>query len=80
MRPFSNGHRRHRERDATIEEIGEIIARAGSHKGNILIPAFAIGRTQEVLYQLGRHFDEWGLDPRDFFSLEDDERPRRSAR
>ena len=56
------GNRRHRERDATVEEIGEIIARAGSHKGNILIPAFAIGRTQEVLYQLGRHFDEWGLD------------------
>ncbi len=56
------GNRRHRDRDKTIEEIGEIIARAGANKGNILIPAFAIGRSQEILYQLGKHFDEWGLE------------------
>ena len=55
------GGRRHRDRSETIREIGEIISRAGSGKGNILIPAFAIGRSQEILYQLGKHYEEWGL-------------------
>ncbi len=53
------GGRRHRDRSDTIEEMGRIIA--GAEKGNILIPAFAIGRSQEVLYHMGKHFDEWGL-------------------
>jgi metallo-beta-lactamase family protein len=55
------GGRRHRDRSETIKEIGEIISRAGSGKGNILIPAFAIGRSQEILYQLGKNYEEWGL-------------------
>ena len=55
------GARRHRDRDQTVAEIGEILTAARSRKGNILIPAFAIGRSQEILYQLGKHFDEWGL-------------------
>lgn len=55
------GGRRHRDRSETINEIGEIISRAGSGKGNILIPAFAIGRSQEILYQLGKHYEDWGL-------------------
>ena len=53
------GDRRHRERKDTIAEMGEIIQRAEA--GNVLIPAFAIGRSQEVLYELGKHYDEWGL-------------------
>jgi metallo-beta-lactamase family protein len=56
------GDRRHRDREDTIREIGEIIAQASSAKGNIFIPAFAIGRTQEILYQLGLHYEEWSLD------------------
>lgn len=56
------GNRRHRERADTIREIGEIISSARAGRGNILIPAFAIGRSQEVLYQLGKHYDAWGLD------------------
>lgn len=53
------GDRMHRDREATIAELGEIISRATD--GNILLPAFAIGRSQEILYQFARHFDEWGL-------------------
>lgn len=56
------GERRHRDRSETMKEIGEIISSAAAGKGNILIPAFAIGRSQEILYLLGKHFDEWGLD------------------
>ena len=55
------GGRRHRERDLTHDEIGEIISDAEHGKGNILIPAFAIGRSQEVLYTLGRNYEEWNM-------------------
>ncbi len=55
------GGRLHRERAKTIEEIGAIISAARAGRGNILIPAFAVGRSQEVLYQFGVHFDEWDL-------------------
>ena len=54
------GGRRHRSRDASVKELGEIIR--GSDRGNILIPCFAVGRSQEILYQLGTHHQEWGLD------------------
>jgi metallo-beta-lactamase family protein len=53
------GDRLHRPWDATWSEIGEIIA--GASGGNILIPAFAVGRTQELLYVFARHFEEWQL-------------------
>jgi metallo-beta-lactamase family protein len=55
------GGRRHRERERTIEELGAIFTSGRSRRGNILIPAFAIGRSQELLYQLGRHYQEWEL-------------------
>jgi metallo-beta-lactamase family protein len=56
------GDRRHRGRDATLQEIGEIISGAAQQRGNLLIPAFAIGRTQEILYYFGKHYEEWELD------------------
>jgi len=55
------GDRRHRDRQATVAELGEIIATAGKQHGNILIPAFAVGRSQELLYHFGKHFDAWQL-------------------
>jgi metallo-beta-lactamase family protein len=55
------GGRRHRDREDTLRELGEILTSERSRRGNILVPAFSIGRTQEVLYQLGRHYDEWDL-------------------
>ena len=56
------GGRRHRERSLTHTEIGDIIREAEHGNGNILIPAFAIGRSQEVLYALGTNYQEWGMD------------------
>jgi len=46
------GNRIHKGRDQTIEEFKEIVRRTISEKGIIIIPAFAIGRTQEILYHL----------------------------
>ncbi len=56
------GNRLHRDRQATIDEMGEIISRAVHQKGNVLIPAFAIGRSQEILYYLGKYYEAWGVD------------------
>jgi len=55
------GNRRHRGWDETWAELEEVVTTARRGKGNILIPAFAVGRTQELLYAFGRHFEEWGL-------------------
>ncbi|MFY2762499.1 MBL fold metallo-hydrolase RNA specificity domain-containing protein [Arenimonas sp. MALMAid1274] len=55
------GNRRHRERAATLAEIGEVLERAWNEGGNVLIPAFAVGRSQELLYWFARYFDEWKL-------------------
>lgn len=56
------GGRRHRDREQTVSELGDILTSARSRKGNILIPAFSIGRSQEIMYQLGKHYEEWELD------------------
>jgi metallo-beta-lactamase family protein len=55
------GGRLHRDRQATLVEFGEILLGASRHRGNVLIPAFAVGRSQDVLYELGTHYDEWQL-------------------
>lgn len=59
------GDRRHRTFDATLEELGNVFRQASKSKkprGNILIPAFAVGRSQDLLYLMEQHFDDWQLD------------------
>ncbi|HZL95977.1 MAG TPA: MBL fold metallo-hydrolase, partial [Vicinamibacterales bacterium] len=56
------GNRNHRSFDATLQELQSIIRGAADGGGNILIPAFAVGRTQDLLYLLAEHYAEWGLD------------------
>lgn len=55
------GGRLHRDRMATVKEMGELFESAWGAGGNILIPAFAVGRSQELLYWFAKHFDDWGL-------------------
>jgi metallo-beta-lactamase family protein len=56
------GNRNHRAFDATLLELESIIRGAADGGGNILIPAFAVGRTQDLLYLLAEHYDRWRLD------------------
>jgi metallo-beta-lactamase family protein len=56
------GDRNHRGWDDTWRELGEVFDVAARDQGNILIPAFAVGRTQELLYVFQRHYREWNLD------------------
>lgn len=55
------GDRNHRPWQETWDELGEVLQSAKRGRGNILIPAFAIGRTQELLYTFQQHLTEWGL-------------------
>jgi len=56
------GDRDHRPFDATLRELESIIRGATDAGGNILIPAFAVGRTQDLLYLLAEHYDAWKLE------------------
>ncbi len=55
------GDRLHRSREKTLQELKEIFAGVSASQGNILIPSFAVGRAQELLYLMARHFEEWDL-------------------
>lgn len=55
------GGRAHRDRAATVAEIGEVLGHAWRDGGNVLIPAFAVGRTQELLYWFARYWDPWNM-------------------
>ncbi|HPF26120.1 MAG TPA: MBL fold metallo-hydrolase [Steroidobacteraceae bacterium] len=55
------GNRLHRDRDATEQELGEVLAAAWRDRGNVIIPAFAIGRSQELLYLFAKHFEDWNM-------------------
>jgi metallo-beta-lactamase family protein len=55
------GNRRHRGREDTERELGGILEQAQRDGGNVIVPAFAIGRSQELLYLLAKHYGEWHL-------------------
>jgi len=61
------GDRCHRSQIKTLKEISEVISSAKADGGNILIPAFAVGRTQEILYLFARYYDAWNLNDWNIF-------------
>jgi len=61
------GDRDHRPLDDTLEEFKEVIEEAAQQSGNILIPSFAVGRTQDMIYWLGQLFHEGRLNNRKVF-------------
>jgi metallo-beta-lactamase family protein len=56
------GDRRHSQEDAA-EGLGRIIEETFDRGGVVIIPAFALGRTQDVLYHLSALADAGRLDP-----------------
>ncbi len=48
------GDRTHRSMESTIEEFRDVLRRAGGAGGMVMIPTFALERTQAVLYQIAR--------------------------
>ncbi len=52
------GGRDHRPMEESLEEFRAVIRSAAEEDGNVLIPAFAVGRTQEILFHLGQLYQE----------------------
>ena len=52
------GNRLHKTKESTYEELKEVIIAAQEDGGNVIIPAFAVARTQEVLYILNELFEQ----------------------
>jgi len=48
------GNRLHESRSDRVERLGQVLVRAFSDGGKVFIPAFALGRVQELLYELNR--------------------------
>lgn len=55
------GDRNHRSMDETLSEFESVIENASESGGNILIPAFAVGRTQEIIFRLGELYQKGKL-------------------
>lgn len=55
------GGRCHRSWEASFKEMAEVLQVARKDGGNLLIPSFAVGRTQELLFLFAKHFEDWGL-------------------
>lgn len=55
------GDRDHRCNEDTLDEFAEILQQAHKDGGNVMIPAFSIGRTQDILFHLGRFYQEGRL-------------------
>lgn len=47
------GDRDHRGREESIEELVDVMTAAVRENGKVLIPAFAVGRTQQLIYHFG---------------------------
>jgi metallo-beta-lactamase family protein len=56
------GDRLHRPITDTLEEMTEVFQTARAAQGNILIPAFTVGRTQDLLHLMAENFERWNLD------------------
>jgi len=56
------GDRLHRTWEDTYLEMHKVLNDATAGRGNILVPAFAVGRSQEILFLFAKYHEEWGLD------------------
>ncbi|MBT8147720.1 MAG: MBL fold metallo-hydrolase [Gammaproteobacteria bacterium] len=60
------GDRDHRNEDETLEQLSEILSTTWQRGGNVFIPSFAVGRAQELIFNLGQlhhrgQLDDWQI-------------------
>jgi metallo-beta-lactamase family protein len=56
------GNRNHRSMAETVEQFADVLSDAWKKGGNVLIPSFAVARTQELLFHLGCLYHAGKLD------------------
>jgi len=52
------GNRIHENVEQRTEELIEIILKTVRRGGSVIIPSFAVGRTQEIIYELNKYYDK----------------------
>lgn len=52
------GNRIHEENAASIEKLIDIVIKTIRRGGTVVIPSFAVGRTQEMIYEFNRFYEE----------------------
>ncbi|MDH3265446.1 MAG: MBL fold metallo-hydrolase [Gammaproteobacteria bacterium] len=55
------GDRLHRSIADTMQELTDVFESARAGQGNILIPAFTVGRTQDLMYLMAENYRRWNL-------------------
>lgn len=51
------GDRLHEEYNSATEKLVDIINRTAHRGGSVIIPSFAVGRTQELIYKLNKYYE-----------------------
>lgn len=54
------GNTVHEDYKSQIKKLIEIIENTTSNNGTVIIPAFAVGRTQEIIYELNNYYEKLG--------------------
>ena len=62
MMESTYGNRDHRPLHETLDELMQVLEEARRDRGVVLIPSFAVGRTQELLYHLGCFYHQGKLE------------------
>ena len=57
------GDRLHKTREETVQELLKIVQEAVAHRAKVVIPAFAVERTQDIIYTLGQFIREGSIPP-----------------
>jgi metallo-beta-lactamase family protein len=57
------GDRLHKTREDTLRELLKIVQEAIAHQAKVIIPAFAVERTQDIIYTLGQFIREGSIPP-----------------
>jgi metallo-beta-lactamase family protein len=63
MMECTYGDKPHSDPDDAYREFRDVVARTIKRGGKVIIPAFAVGRTQEIVYSLNRMFSDGELKP-----------------
>ena len=69
------GNRLHPQNSMDVKSLMEIVIKTARRGGTVVIPSFAVGRTQELIYEFNRFYDEMkeiitnGDNPLDFKNL-----------